>query len=191
MLELVADLYSHIFLFLSGTMDWIMEKRYKRMLDSFNENFKKRFDDEIANIRHKAERIQKLAAQSSRAELRATRLTVEELGRDIRIGLEGDARHRAELSNLAERMEKELLEAGKEREQMRRERWQLAAYLKHMLQEGAVRSLQAKHTSYIPIELFSMPESPFDTAQPAQGTYNSPWLMLGRYSRNYSHSVDF
>lgn len=70
------DLYAHIFLFLTSTMDWLIEKRYKRMLDSFNENFSKRFDDEVNVIKHKGELIRNLAAQSSRAELRATRLTV-------------------------------------------------------------------------------------------------------------------
>jgi hypothetical protein len=158
MLELVADLYAHILLFLSGTMDWIMEKRRKRLLDSFNENFRLRFDHEIANIKQKSERIRNLAEQSSRAELRVTRLTLEDLGQDIRIGLEGDARHRAEMKVFAERIEQELLEAGREREQLREERRQLAGFLKHMLQDNAMSSFQARRNAFGPLQLIGLPQ---------------------------------
>lgn len=111
MLQLVADLYEHIFLFLSSVMDWIMEKRFRRLLDSFSENFNDRFESEISRIKKRAERIRTFATQSLMAETRVTRLVVEGLDRDIRLGLDGDKRHRADMQLFAERIERQLLRA--------------------------------------------------------------------------------
>ncbi len=176
MLERVADLYAHIFLFLSGAMDWIMEKRHRRMLDSFNENFRKRFDDEVTAIKDKAEHIRSLAGQSSRAELRATRLIVEELERDLRLGLEGEARRQAEMTHFREEIKKEF---SQERQQMREGQRQLGACLNLMLQEGAMRSLQANRMIYIPLQLSDPLQLAFTAAHPAQGTgYFSPMVFV-------------
>src|SRR6185437_5858627 len=71
MLQLIADLYAHIFLYLSEVMEWLMRKRYQRLLDSFKEDFSQRFDAEIKNIQHLAQRVRYLGAQNSRRELRA------------------------------------------------------------------------------------------------------------------------
>lgn len=153
MLELVADLYTHIFLFISGTMDWMMEKRYRRMLNSLNESFQKRFGDEVANIMQKTKRIRYLAEQISSAEVRSIRETVEDLGRDIRIGLRGDARDRAESTFFEEVIRKELLQAKEERERIRLEQQQLAFALKRMLQGRAASSLQDR---YMPLQLLDL-----------------------------------
>lgn len=115
MLQLVADLYEHVFLFLSSVMDWIMEKRFRRLLDSFSESFNDRFEDEIRRINKKAERIRTFATQSLMAETRVTRLVVEGLDRDIRLGLDGDKRHRADMQLFAERIERQLLKAEEDR----------------------------------------------------------------------------
>ena len=166
MLKLVADLYAHIFLFISGTMDWMMEKRLKRMLDSFNENFARRFGDEIANIMQKTKRIRYLAEQISRAEVRSIRETVEGLGRDIRLGLRGDARDRAESAFLEEMIRKELLQARKERERIKLEQQQLAFALKRMLQAGAASSIQERH---LQLQLLDVSEGR-DVIQTSVGT---------------------
>lgn len=144
-MQLVADLYAHVFLFLSGVMDWVMEKRFKKLLDSFNENFLKSFDDQIAKIRGKAEFIRSLAAAGSHAEVRVARLTAEEtrvdlaeLGRDVRAGLTGEARHRAEMRYFAEKFERELSDARRDREEQRQNMKQLGSFVKMLLQEGAI-----------------------------------------------------
>lgn len=108
MKQLVADLYSHIFLFLNGVMDWILEKRSRRLLDSFNDNFNDRFEEEISKINQKAERVRMFASQSSRAEIRVTRLIAEELSRDVRLGLDGQERIEAEMKVRWDRMEKQV-----------------------------------------------------------------------------------
>lgn len=124
MLKLVANLYEHVFLFLSSVMDWILEKRFRRLLDSFSENFNDRFESEIRRINKQAERVRTFATQSLMAETRVTRLLVEGLDRDIRLGLDGDKRHKADMQLMAERIERQLLKAEEDRrsqeENMRR-----------------------------------------------------------------------
>ncbi|KZL69634.1 phytanoyl- dioxygenase family protein [Colletotrichum incanum] len=102
MQKLIADLYSHIFLFLTSVMDWMMKKRRRRLLDSFNEDLPSVFENDLEKIKAISNRIRNLAAQSSRAEARSTRLTLEELAKDVRIGLEGERRHQAEMRHHAE-----------------------------------------------------------------------------------------
>ncbi|KAI5926622.1 hypothetical protein F4810DRAFT_707160 [Camillea tinctor] len=141
MMQVIADFYAHIFIFLSDVMDWITEKRRKRLLDSFNENFYQKFEGQIATIKHKSDMIRNLAAQSSRAEQRDTRLTLEDLARDVRLGLTGEERHRAEMTYYAERIERELLEGRKERQLLREDSQhykQLAGQLMSMLQDKAM-----------------------------------------------------
>ncbi|KAI0600022.1 hypothetical protein F4775DRAFT_547723 [Biscogniauxia sp. FL1348] len=141
MMQLIADFYAHIFIFLSDVMDWITEKRRKRLLDSFNENFYQKFEGQIAKIKHKSDMIRNLAAQSSRAEQRATRLTIEELAQDVRLGLTGEERRHAEMAYYAERIERELVEGRRERQLLREDGQhfkQLADRLTSMLQDKAM-----------------------------------------------------
>ena len=109
-LGLIADLYANIFLFLASIMDWLMEKRYKRMLDSFNETFSKRFDKEVDSIKNKAERIRNRAAQSSRAESRSTRLTVEDIKIELKkaniLQREADVRQRKHIQIVEQTFER-------------------------------------------------------------------------------------
>ncbi|KAF2104705.1 hypothetical protein NA57DRAFT_70913 [Rhizodiscina lignyota] len=174
MLEGVADLYSHVFLFLSNVMDWMMEKRHRRLLDSFNENLRKTFDDQIQAISKRAEQIRHVAEQSSRAETRSTRLigesthaqlremkqTIDKLERDMRLGLEGEARRMAEQSYFEARREREFLEMKREREQITEGWRQLVAYTKNMLQDGAMRSI--KDRNYVPFQILSRSNINYD-----------------------------
>ncbi|KAK4184800.1 hypothetical protein QBC35DRAFT_440674 [Podospora australis] len=141
MLEKVADLYAHIFVFLSTYMDWMMRKRARRLLDSFNENFAREFELDIKKINDKSTMIRNLVAQSSRAEVRVTRLHVEDIKRDIRVGREGDARHRAEMEYFAAAIERELMIARQERRELQeggRQVKELTAQLTRLLQEPAM-----------------------------------------------------
>lgn len=140
--EKVSDLYAHVFIFLSSYMDWMMRKRATRLLDSFNENLFRKFELDIQKINERSAAIRNLVAQSSRAELRETRLHVESLVRDFRVGQEGEARHRAEMEYFATRIERELDMTRKERMQLEEEGRQvkeLAAQLTHLLQERALQ----------------------------------------------------
>ncbi|TID05182.1 hypothetical protein CH35J_001997 [Colletotrichum higginsianum] len=105
--KLIADLYAHIFLFLTSVMDWMMKRRRQRLLDSFKEDLPSVIENDMEKIRGISDRIRYLAAQSSRAEARSTRLALEDLARDVRIGLEGERRHQAEMIQHAEAMRRE------------------------------------------------------------------------------------
>lgn len=148
LIEKVADLYAHIFIFLSSYMDHLMRKRTTRFLDSFNENASRKFDPDIKRINDKSASIRYLVQQSHRAEGRDTRLTVEDtkstvdqIARDIRIGQEGDERRYAELRDYATRMERELRFARSERRELREGGRQLAALtakVANLLEEHAL-----------------------------------------------------
>ncbi|TLD11884.1 hypothetical protein PspLS_11307 [Pyricularia sp. CBS 133598] len=110
MRRLVADLYAHVFLFLGGVMDWIGERRRKRLLDSFNSNLADKFDTEVGKVEALAGRIARLSAQSGRVEGRVTRVTVEAIRADQRVGLRSIERGQAELAYRLERQEREMKE---------------------------------------------------------------------------------
>lgn len=153
MLEKVGDLYAHIFIFLSSYMDWMMRKRATRLLDSFNENLARKFELSIKNIHERSSAIRNLVAQSSRAEIRATRLQVEKLTGDYRVGQEGSARHQAEMEYFAARIEQELIMARNERRALKEEGQQvkeLTARLANMLQQRATTCVKDQRLRTIP-----------------------------------------
>jgi len=148
MLEKVGDLYAHIFLFLSSYMDWMMRKRATRLLDSFNENLSRKFELSIKKIHERSSAIRNLVAQGSRAEIRATRLQVEEFTRDYRVGQQGSARHQADMEYFAARIERELIMARDERRELKEEGRQvkeLTARLTNMLRERATTWVKDQH----------------------------------------------
>lgn len=161
---LVSDLYAHIFLFLVGVMDWIMQKKHRRLLDSFNQNFMTRFKEDIDKIKRQAERIRQVAAQASRAEGRVSRLTLEDTGqqlrelhRDLRVGLEDIARKHAELAYWNELKEREVAEAWRDRADIGRRALYLTTWLTQILQQGS-------HTLPAPLQSLDRSTSPFSTS---------------------------
>ncbi|KEZ43260.1 hypothetical protein SAPIO_CDS4959 [Scedosporium apiospermum] len=149
MLEKVADLYAHIFLFLSGFMDWIMRKRRKRLLDSFNEKAVTRFESDIKAINDKAAAIRHHVEQSSRAEVREIRLTaegtqlcVDGMARDIRVGLEGMARHQAEMEQKGELLLRMQREAGERQIRLRQDAEMIHENLFERLREYMAEELK-------------------------------------------------
>lgn len=143
-IKLVVDIYEHIFLFLSSVMDWIMKRRYRRLLDSFSETFKDRFDDEINKINEKVARVRNFAYQSLMAEGRVTRLIMEGLYRDTRLGLEGDKRYRADMQLSAERIERRLSKAEEDRRLESERIRHLGGSVVILLEADAVKWLQAR-----------------------------------------------
>lgn len=138
MLKLVADLYGHIFVFLSSIMDWIMKKRVKRLLDSFNESFLETFEDEIKRINNKAERIRNLGSQAAHAEARVARLRIEEVQRDSRLGLEGQARQQEDLRLVAELIDRRLRKAEDDRRYERDRLDELGGRVEKLLERYAM-----------------------------------------------------
>lgn len=149
MLKLVTDLYEHVFLFLSSVMDWIMEKRFRRLLESFSDNFNERFESEIRKINKKAERIRTFATQSLMAEGRVTRLLVEGLDRDIRLGLDGDERHKADMQLFAERIEQQLLKVEENQRSQHENMLKLGGAVVVLLETDASNWLEKQNLSPI------------------------------------------
>lgn len=143
MKEAVANLYADIFVLLSDLMNYLTKKRLKRLLGSFNEDLCKMYQEEIGNTNKQANKIQRLAEQGSRAELRAVRLEVENLRRNVIAGQEGEARMRAEILASANRMEAEQREAMRRRESptQRQLMDQLAGTLNQLLSDEALRAV--------------------------------------------------
>ena len=189
MLGLVADLYAHIFLYLSGVMDWLMRKSHRRLLDSFKEDFSQRFDTEITNIRHLAERIRNLGSQNSRIELRALGVDWKEgmevvdgrltgIERDIRIGQAGQARHQADMAFHAILLERELIEARKERERDRKSQQLLITRLTDMLEGRAMTWLRTPESSNIAHLLLEGLPLPAPEHETLTGTQTSSEIAL-------------
>lgn len=175
MLKLVADLYEHVFLFLSSVMDWIMEKRLRRLLDSFSENFNNRFEDEIRRINKKAERIRTFAMQSFMAETRVTRLVAEGLERDIRLGLDGEKRYRADMQLFAERIERQLLKAEENQRVQDENMRKLGGAVVVLLQTDASNWLERQQLSPVLLRSpGSWPESLSRHMSDADGTFLHP-----------------
>lgn len=192
MLEKVGDLYAHIFVFFSSYMDWMMRKRAKRLLDSFNENLSRKFELDIKKIHERSTVIRNLVAQSSRAEIRATRLQVEEFTRDFRVGQQGSARHHAEMEYFAARIEQELIMSRKERRELKEEGRQvkeLTSRLTHMLQERATTWIRDQHLRAVP-KLRGRSTSPFAPLIYDEPTSTDQWTAED-VSLNSAHLEDY
>ena len=134
----VAKLYAQIFTFLSNYMDWLMRKRYQGFLDSFNGNVNKKFEKEITKIDEKSNMIRGLVARGSRAEIRETRLTREELDRDVRTG-------QRNVEDFSGRILRELQRAEEERRAFSQGFKKLSVRLVNMMQEQAmVETVQSR-----------------------------------------------
>lgn len=167
MQKLIADLYAHIFLLLTSVMDWMMKKRRKRLLDSFNEDLPTVFENELEKIKRVAERVRNLAAQNSRAEARSARLTLEETARDIRVGLEGERRHQAEMKHYAESILREQTRSSNlwtvDKQQ------QLVENIVGLLEERAMGWLETFRTPQNPSQFFNAATTFSLMSSPTQG----------------------
>lgn len=139
MIQRISEFYGQVFLFLSSIMDWIMEKRRKKLLKSFSESLGDVFEKDLERIVRRAARIRILAEQSSRAELQFVRHKVESLSQgveDMRLGSTGLARERAERQHGEERLHlrEARIETYQQEEHSRQRR--LGFKLKPLLEEN-------------------------------------------------------
>lgn len=144
----VADLYQHIFLFLGDVMDWILEKRHQRLLDSFKENFRDRFDAKMKMIHKKTEHIRDIADHLHRLDTKGIQDSIDQLmlrtERDRRLDRDNTARDRED-----RRYRETLLEMHLERERQGRlhqsEQIRVLARQVEMLGQNAYSLLQANY----------------------------------------------
>jgi len=81
MRQAIGTLYSHIFHFLKSAMEWYQSKSLKKVLNSFNESFYDKFEEQIVKIKSLSEWLQKKGNLKSRAELRDLRLVVDQMAK--------------------------------------------------------------------------------------------------------------
>jgi hypothetical protein len=79
MQALIKKLYASVFSFLRQALAWYEDKRRKRLLNSFNENFYGTFSDMIEEIRRIGRLIHMKAMIANHAETRDVREMVEEV----------------------------------------------------------------------------------------------------------------
>lgn len=87
MQELIRSLYASMFGFLRQALGWYEDKRRKRLLNSFNENFYDAFSDSIEEIRRTGRLIHTKGMIANHAETRDTRVMVENIVNEQKGGL--------------------------------------------------------------------------------------------------------
>lgn len=139
-IHLVSEFYGQVFIFPSEVMDWIMAKKHKRLLKSFNDDLVATFEKDLDRIVKRADRILRRAAQSSRAERQFVRYKLESLDNrvveDMRLGSTGRARQLADRQYVKERLQlhEARIEAYRREDLIRQERLGLSLML--LLQEN-------------------------------------------------------
>ncbi len=113
----IARFYIATFLFYGDAIRWFQSSSLKKIWHSLDDNFSERFKRSLADIQHLSKLVQRATSTGSGAELRVTRLAVERIDEDVRVGLEGMARENAELKQgqAQLRMEQEKTTAALER----------------------------------------------------------------------------
>jgi hypothetical protein len=124
----VADMYSHIFIFLEDTMEWYQKKSRHRTLDAFRGKFYDEFEQQIAKIVEMSAGIKRQAGLGTMGELRETRYAsqnTEVIVRhmipemvDVRIGQEGMIRKQAEMDYTLKQIACQLEEDQQRKEQL-------------------------------------------------------------------------
>ncbi|KAM3069025.1 hypothetical protein ACMFMG_004202 [Clarireedia jacksonii] len=112
----IVRLYSRIFKFLKDAMGWYQKKSTARARLSFSENFYDEFETQILKIREIELSMAQCSTLAEGAEIRCTRLQVEEMAADTKAEFRSMMR-KFEESRLQEREERRL-----EREERRLER---------------------------------------------------------------------
>jgi hypothetical protein len=84
MRDLVCRLYTGVFIFLREAMRWYEEKRAKRLLQSFNQDFYAKFSETLTEIRRIEKLIYAKAQNASHAEIRDMRKLVERSQAEVR-----------------------------------------------------------------------------------------------------------
>ncbi|KAK8000454.1 hypothetical protein PG990_013054 [Apiospora arundinis] len=149
MKEAVVRLYADIFLLLSDLMDHLAKTRLRRLLDSFNEDLYKRYEQQISGITSQATKIQSLAGHGTMAEVRAIKLQLNNMEHNMIAGLGGEDRLRAEFNAANDRRDAELLEAIRQRDPLVERQCldYLAGKVVRMLEDKALEAVKDRRAA--------------------------------------------
>lgn len=171
----IAMMYAHIFLFLNDAMTWVRKKSWRRLLDSFNENFYDEFEDKILNIRNFAAKVKQQAQMGLSAEQRVTRLAVEQIRSefaDMRIWASGNAREVAEAAEAVKRLERRVAIESEQRQLLMLGSPEKLKSLAALIGTQMVELLEMRATGWLETEnarqqITAIEESPEPTLQAA------------------------
>jgi len=102
---LIRRLYASVFSFLRQALGWYEDKRRKRLLNSFNENFYESFSDTIEEIRRIGRLIHTKGMIANHAETRDTRIMVEKIREGQRESTADDEYWKLHLKKIEEKCE--------------------------------------------------------------------------------------
>jgi hypothetical protein len=100
---LIRRLYASLFSFLRKALGWYEDKRRKRLLNSFNENFYEAFSDTIEDIRRIGRLIHTKGMIANHAETRDMRVMVEKMVNGPREGSADDHYWKLRLQKIEEK----------------------------------------------------------------------------------------
>ena len=100
----IAKFYIATFLFYGDAIKWFQSSSAKKVWHSLDDNFSERFKRPLAEIKRLSGLVQRAASSGSGAEVRVTRLAIEDATEDVRVGLQGLARDNAELRQMHAQM---------------------------------------------------------------------------------------
>lgn len=92
----IAKFYAHVFIFYADSVKWYNSRPPRKVLNSLRPDYATEFSAQLSKIKELSKLVQRTARTASAAELRVVRLQGEEMGDDLRTGLLGIERHRAE-----------------------------------------------------------------------------------------------
>lgn len=100
---LIRKLYASVFSFLRKALSWYEDKRRKRLLNSFNENFYEAFADSIEEIRRIGRLIHTKGVIANQAETRDMRVIVEKMANEQKEGSADDHYWKLRLQKIEEK----------------------------------------------------------------------------------------
>lgn len=93
----IIKFYVAVFIFYSDAIGWYNSSAVRKVWHSLDSDFSSQFKNPLENIKRLGSLIRRTATHGSGAELRVTRLEIEDMKDDLRAGREGVERYRAEV----------------------------------------------------------------------------------------------
>jgi hypothetical protein len=90
--KVLAKFYAEVFLFYADAVNWYRSTSHRKTRYSLHEGFAERFEEQLREIKRKAQRVRNAANFGSDAEQRYLRLNQENANDDMRLGFVGVAR---------------------------------------------------------------------------------------------------
>ncbi|KAL9039294.1 MAG: hypothetical protein Q9214_004935 [Letrouitia sp. 1 TL-2023] len=100
----IAKFYVELFLFYGDVIKWYESSSSRKFWHSLQDNFSDRFENALTNLHRLSQLVMRAAVSGQGAELRVTRLAVEDVNKDLRAGLSGIAHDNAEIRLTQDRL---------------------------------------------------------------------------------------